>query len=74
LNQHHLCLSEHFKQRYIEMTFEKRKAALLEKAKIGKMRVDIAIDDFLGQKVGYCVSSVDKSEVGEIESIFVVLV
>ena len=71
LNQHHLCLSKDFRQHYQEMTFEKRKAALLEKAKAGKMRVDLAVDVSSGQSVGYCVSSVSKFKVGEIESIFV---
>jgi ribosomal protein S18 acetylase RimI-like enzyme len=69
LNQHLLQMSKGFKQDYQDMTFEKRKAALLKKAQNGKMRIDIAIDN--GQKVGYCVSSINDSKQGEIESIFV---
>ncbi len=51
------------------MTFEKRKAILLKKAQGGKIRVDLAIDEVSGEKVGYCASSVDISRVGENESI-----
>ncbi|MGA2386480.1 MAG: GNAT family N-acetyltransferase [Candidatus Bathyarchaeia archaeon] len=71
LNQHHLQLSKDFKQDYQQLTFEKRKTALLGKMKGGKMRVDIAVDDGSGQNVGYCVSSVSQCRMGEIESIFV---
>ena len=53
------------------MTFEKRKAVLVEKMRDCKKMVDVAIDELSGQKVGYCVSSIDKSKTGEIQSIFV---
>ena len=53
------------------MAFEKRKSTLIEKAKDGKIRVDMAVDKLSGQNVGYCVSSIDKSKAGEIQSIFV---
>ncbi len=71
LNTHHLSLSTNFKQHYLEMTFEKRKADLLKKAAAGKMRVELAIDEVTGQKVGYCVSSLNQEKIGEVESIFV---
>ncbi len=59
LNRHHLDLSTNFKQHYLDMTFEKRKADLLKKAAAGKMRVDFAVDEVTGQNVGYCVSSLN---------------
>jgi len=71
LNQTHLDLSPYFKQDYVEMNFEKRKASLLKKAARAKLRVDIAVDVMTGQNVGYCVSSIDEEKIGEIESIFV---
>ena len=71
LNQHHFDLSPHFKQYYAEMSFGKRKAALLKKTANGVLRVDVAMDIVTGQNVGYCVSSVDEERTGEIESIFV---
>ena len=71
LNSHHLELSINFKQYYQDMTFEKRKADLLKKAIAGKMRVDLAVDEVIGQNVGYCVSSLNQEKIGEVESIFV---
>jgi ribosomal protein S18 acetylase RimI-like enzyme len=71
LNSHHLGLSPNFKQHYQDMTFQKRKADLLKKATTGKIRIDLAIDESTGQKVGYCVVSVDAEKKGEIESFFV---
>jgi ribosomal protein S18 acetylase RimI-like enzyme len=71
LNQNHLDLSPHFKQDYVEMNFEKRKASLLKKAESAELRVDIAVDAITRQNVGYCISSIDEEKTGEIESIFV---
>jgi diamine N-acetyltransferase len=71
LNRYHLGLSENFKQYYLDMTFQKRKADLLKKTRLGKMHVEIAVDKVSGQNVGYCVSSVTLEKTGEIKSIFV---
>ena len=71
LNEHHRQYSSDFKEHYCRMTFEKRKADLLKKAALGKMRIDLAADKAAGQNVGYCVSSLDSEKTGEIESIFV---
>jgi diamine N-acetyltransferase len=72
LNVHHLECSPDFKHYYRAMTFEKRRKVLLQKAADGEMRVDVAVDEKAGRRVGYCVSSVDENKTGEIESIFVV--
>ena len=72
LNSYHLGLSENFKQHYQDMTFEKRKADLSKIAASEKLRVDLAINEETGQKVGYCVSSVNQGKIGEVDSIFVV--
>ena len=71
LNRHHLSLSENFKQYYLDMTFQKRKADLLKKAGLGEMHIEIAVDKVSGQNVGYCVSSTTPEKTGEIKSIFV---
>ena len=71
LNQYHCERSTHFKQHYLGMTFEKRKAQLLSKSQGGKLRVDLALDQESGQAVGYVVSSVNAQKVGEVESVFV---
>jgi ribosomal protein S18 acetylase RimI-like enzyme len=71
LNALHLSVSVDFKQYYRDMTFEKRKAAFLKKAKAGKMRVDLAVDEESGRNVGFTVSSMNAEKIGEVESIFV---
>jgi diamine N-acetyltransferase len=72
LNQHHLECSRDFKQYYLDMTWEKRKHALMRKAEGGEMHLDLAMDEALGKTVGYCISSVNTEEkTGEVESIFV---
>lgn len=71
LNRYHCDRSEHFKQRYRDMTFEKRKATLLKKAEGGEMSVDIALDEVTGKGVGYIVSTVNSEKVGEVQSVYV---
>lgn len=72
LNQHHLECSRDFKQYYLDMTWEKRKHALMRKAEDGEMHLDLAMDEALGKTVGYCISSINTEEqTGEVESIYV---
>ncbi len=63
--------STYFKAHFAAMTFAKRKADLLEKAVVGVMRVELAVDTARDQNVGYLVCSVNGKKVGEIDSIFV---
>lgn len=71
LRNHHQSHSKDFKQYYAELTFERRKVALLEKTRGGKIRVDVAFDEASGGKVGYCISSINQSKIGEVNSIYV---
>ena len=71
LNQRMGERSIYFKQHFMSMTFEKRKADLLAKAAQGLMRVDLAVDDATGEAVGYLVSSFTLQTIGTVESIFV---
>lgn len=71
LNKHHGKLSKHFAEKYLEFTFEIRKADLLSKVEHGGLRIFLAKDSTTGELIGYCISSVDKYKVGEIDSIFV---
>jgi diamine N-acetyltransferase len=69
LRAHHQERSPYFKDDISLMTWEIRKTVLLEKAKTGAVRVELARDkDTL---VGYCVSSIDANRQGEIESIYI---
>ncbi len=70
LNKQHLCLSSHFKEYYQHLTFEDRKHAILQRiVRGGQLRVDLALD--ANTLVGYCVSSIDRTLTGEIDSIYV---
>ena len=71
LNKQHLNLSPYFKDYYETLTFENRKRAILQRAIGGDVKVDLAYDDS-ERLVGYCVSSIDKLQTGEIDSIFVI--
>jgi ribosomal protein S18 acetylase RimI-like enzyme len=71
LNHYMLKNSTYFQDHFRGMTFQKRKIDLLKKATEGLMRVDIAVDEAAGQKVGYLVSSINWEKTGEIDSIFV---
>lgn len=52
------------------MDFAKRKAAFLKKAKTGRLRIDLAVDETSSCNVGFIVSCVNDEKVGEVESIF----
>lgn len=71
LNQCMYERSTYFKNLYLGMAFEKRKAELLEKAANGLIRIDVALDETTGQGIGYLISSITFRKVGEIESVFV---
>ena len=70
LNKHHYCVSPYFKDYYQKLTFEDRKRVILQRALGGAVRVDFALDDS-GALVGYCVSSIDKLQMGEVDTIYV---
>lgn len=70
LNEHHKEKSLHFKEFYNMFSFDTRKADLIKQAQNKHMQVIIAFDDEV-QICGYCISSVDKDNTGEIDSIFV---
>ena len=69
LNQHHATVSPHFPSDFQSKTFERRKAALLEKYADGEIRIDIARSK--GENIGYLISAIRSDGVGEIESIYV---
>jgi ribosomal protein S18 acetylase RimI-like enzyme len=71
LNQLHLDLSPHFKNRFQEMNWNKRKRKLLERSK--DILFDYVIVENGSKIVGYCISTIDKedSKIGEIDSIFI---
>jgi len=71
LNRYHCGCSQHFKEHYLGMTWQKRKYTLLKKMVGGEMHVEIAIDELTGRGVGYAVSTLNAQMAGEVESIYV---
>jgi len=71
LNQYHCEHSEHFKEHYLNMTWQKRRYTLLKRATGGALYVEIARDEMTGRQVGYVVASLNVDKTGEIESIYV---
>lgn len=71
LNEHHRIYSNHFSSDFQRTTFKQRKQQLLEKSTDGDLRIHLAKDTDTGVLVGYCVSTISKEQLGEIESIFV---
>jgi len=70
LNGHHQSISEHFSRAIAQRTFDARKEELIQKGRHGHLRVDLA-QTLAGKYIGYCVSSIDCNQTGEIDSIFV---
>ncbi len=71
LNEHHRKISQHFSDKYEQNTFARRKEGLLRKQGLEGLRIDIAKDMELDKKIGYCISTITKDKVGEIDSIYV---
>ena len=71
LNDHHRIYSDHFPPSYQTDNFERRKRELLEKSSGGELRIDLAKDKDINELVGYCVSTISKDHIGEVDSIFV---
>ncbi|KNZ40565.1 GNAT family N-acetyltransferase [Acetobacterium bakii] len=71
LNLNHRDAAVIFKSHYENFTFEMRKKNLLQKAKNGQMRIEIAVDQETAQNVGYCISRVEFSGDAEMESLYV---
>lgn len=70
-NEQHSRLSTYFSDSFLNNSFEKRKAGLLELAKSVLIRVDLVKDSKEGRYIGFCVSTVDQQKAGKVESLFV---
>ena len=67
LREHHACVSEHFSDQLASRPFEDRRRDIASKAQ--KIRVDIARVE--RRDVGYCISTIDKDNRGELDSLFI---
>ena len=70
LNRHHQAISGHFSETIAGRSFADRRAGLVEKGRDGRLRVDLA-ETGTGDCIGYCVATIDRDRMGEIDSIFV---
>ena len=71
LNKHHEKISRHFGYDYPDRKWVNRKKELLREAADRKIRIDLARDADNERVVGYCISSIKREGMGEIDSIFV---
>ncbi|OGN89086.1 MAG: hypothetical protein A2158_03275 [Chloroflexi bacterium RBG_13_46_14] len=71
LNEHHGGISRHFSFDYPDRNWINRKNELLHDADGGQLRIDLARDTDNGVLVGYCISSIKRDGLGEIDSIFI---
>ncbi len=71
LTQYHQSVSTYFSSDFSNLTFTERKKSLSRKAGKEDLRIDIASVKETGVDVGYCISTVDSKNQGEIDSLFV---
>lgn len=71
LNEHHRKISDHFSSEFAGRTFAQRKEDLAAKALAGQLKTYVAIDSSTSEEAGYCIATISKDNVGEIDSIFV---
>lgn len=71
LNQLHSNLSPHFKDRFQDMNWDKRKHKLITKS--SDILFEYATDGKEQKIIGYCISTIDKEDnkTGEIDSIYI---
>ncbi len=69
MREHHTERSGTFKNDMAARTWEQRRDEMREKARGGRLRVDLAYDDDV--IIGYCICTISQDEKGEIDSIYV---
>jgi ribosomal protein S18 acetylase RimI-like enzyme len=67
---HHKNKSKHFAEIYANKRFQDRVNELTDDSKVA-MRVDLVKDKDTEQYIGYCISTIDKEMIGEIDSLYV---
>ena len=65
--EHHITVSNHFKESLSRVNFDVRKKQLQEKSRGGVLRIDMAKDSATGRYIGYCVTSLTPEKLGEID-------
>lgn len=70
LNKHHEINSSYFSDRFRDFKFEVRKAKFINNNNL-EVKIDLARDTEKNLYIGYCISTINKELVGEIDSLFV---
>lgn len=71
LREHHADISEHFSESIRQRTFDDRMQDFLLKEGDHTFRVELALVDGQEFPMGYCISSVNREGIGEIESLYI---
>jgi GNAT superfamily N-acetyltransferase len=71
LVKHHAEKSRYFSEAISRRTTEQRNRELRDRYRRDDIRIDLAHDKATGKQVGYCVTTIDDNQEGEIQSIFV---
>ncbi|MGL5642506.1 MAG: GNAT family N-acetyltransferase, partial [Paraclostridium sp.] len=70
LNDHHRANSNYFDYRFLKFKFDDRKNKFINDNNID-VKIDLIKDTERDLYIGYCISTINKDLVGEIDSLFI---
>lgn len=70
LNKHHEINSNNFSDRFRNLKFEVRKSKFINDENL-VVKIDLIKDKDKAEYIGYCISTINKDLIGEIDSLFV---
>jgi diamine N-acetyltransferase len=70
LNKHHEANSNYFSHKFRNLTFEMRKSKFM-KDPDSEVKIDLIRDVEKDACIGYCISTVSRDSIGEIDSLFI---
>ncbi|KNF07515.1 acetyltransferase, GNAT family [Gottschalkia purinilytica] len=70
LNKHHKINSNYFSDKFKNLNFEVRKNQFINDKNL-KLKVDLIKDKEKDLYIGYCISTINKDLIGEVDSLFI---
>lgn len=70
LNEHHESNSNNFSEKYRKQTFNARKGKFISDNNL-KIMIDLIKDNEKNIFIGYCITTINKEMIGEIDSLFI---
>ena len=70
LNNHHQLHSSYFPDKFRQQTFNARKRKFINDNNLD-LKIDLVRDKEINAYIGYCISTVNKDGIGEIDSLFI---